>query len=241
MQTLHTQETLVRDLRGLGVEPGDVLWVHSSLKSLGPVEGGAATVVAALEQALGPDGLLLMPSFNLVSGGREARARNWQIDTTPSTVGWITEYFRRMPGTVRSDHYSHSVAARGRNAAAFVGEHRAREGMISPWDFEPWGYTYGSRSPMLKACDVGGKILMLGVDYHSATYLHVVEVMWWNRALQTDPHAPYRDIARDLIGEQFWDQQGRMQRGDVGNAECRLFHIRLFLNEVLSCFSPSPG
>jgi len=215
-----------------------VLWVHSSLKSLGPVDGGAATVIAALEEVLGEDGLLLMPSFNLVEG--PARAPTWQIDTTPSTVGWITEYFRRMPGTIRSDHYSHSVAARGRNAAAFVGEHRAREGMISPWDLAPWGYTYGSRSPMIKAADAGGKLLMLGVNYHSATYLHVVEVMWWNRAMEHDPHAPYRYIHRDLIGEQFWDQQGHMQRGNVGDADSRLFPIRPFLDEVLQFFSANP-
>jgi aminoglycoside N3'-acetyltransferase len=33
--------------------------------NLGPVNGGAATVVGAFEDAIGHEGLLLMPSFNI--------------------------------------------------------------------------------------------------------------------------------------------------------------------------------
>ncbi|HYF45840.1 MAG TPA: AAC(3) family aminoglycoside 3-N-acetyltransferase, partial [Acidimicrobiales bacterium] len=38
------------DLAALGVEPGDVVMVHASLRAIGPVAGGAAAVVEALEQ-----------------------------------------------------------------------------------------------------------------------------------------------------------------------------------------------
>lgn len=197
----YAENELAAGLRALGVAPGDTLFVHSSFKSLGPVEGGAATVVAALEKSLGPDGLLLMPSFNLVKGGNEGRAAAWDIATAPSTVGWLTEHFRCMPGTVRSDHFSHSVAARGRGAAEIVAEHRAQDGMQSPWDMLPWGKSYGERSPMLKAYrDPRGKVLMLGVDYHSSTYCHVVEVTSWNRRLAADPKAEYYWIDRPKIG-----------------------------------------
>ena len=113
----HTVGTLSRDLRNLGIDSGDTLFVHSSFRSLGQVEGGASAVVRALEEATNPDGLILMPSFNLLDNTR-LRAQTWDPDKTPSTVGWLTEYFRTMPGTYRSDHYSHSVAARGRNARA---------------------------------------------------------------------------------------------------------------------------
>ena len=58
-----TRQTLCRDLRELGVEPGDILFIHSSFKSIGPVADGARTVVQAFEDAVGPDGLVLMPSF----------------------------------------------------------------------------------------------------------------------------------------------------------------------------------
>ena len=230
MTTPHTREKLLQNLRDLGVEPGDILFVHSSFKSLGPVEGGAGAVVEALERAVGPDGLILMPSFNLVESGR--RAETWDIATTPSTVGWITEFFRLMPGTHRSDHYSHSVAARGNGAEEFVAHHLSREGHPSPWDRDPWGKTYGSHSPMFRAYRDGGKLLMLGVDYDSSTYVHFVEVRYWNRQLRRNPDAKYRWLKRLELG-MFWDGVGPLKRGLVGNAQCRLFRIREYVDTLL--------
>ncbi len=230
---------LADDLRRLGVCSGDILFVHSSFKSLGPVEGGAATVVAALEDAVSPGGLLLMPSFNLLEKGNEARAAKWNVATTPSSVGWLTEFFRQMPGTVRSDHFSHSVAARGARAEEFVGGHRRMEGMESPWDMAPWGRAFGAYSPMIQAYAAGGKVLMLGVDYHSSTYMHVIEVMWWNERRRTVPAQPYIFIDRDRLGV-HWDGLGRQRIGRVGQAECRLFDIKEFVGTLLDVFRRSP-
>jgi len=119
MTIAHSQETLVQDLRGLGLEAGTTIFIHSSFKSLGPVTGGAGTVISAFKDVVGSKGLILMPSFNLV----EKRAETWDIETTPSTVGWLTEFFRQMDGTFRSDHYSHSVASSGKRASDFVADH----------------------------------------------------------------------------------------------------------------------
>jgi aminoglycoside 3-N-acetyltransferase len=187
-------------------------------------------VVGALEDVVGPDGLILMPSFNLVE--RERRAEIWDPASTPSTVGWLTEFFRRMPGTYRSDHYSHSVAARGKGARAFVADHRSGEGYRSPWDLEPWGRTYGAHSPMVRAYEADGQLLMLGVDYRSSTYIHLVEIMRWNRALARDPDARYAFLDRPAAGA-FWDRHGDLRRGRVGVADCRLFAIRAYVDTLL--------
>jgi aminoglycoside 3-N-acetyltransferase len=235
--SIHTQETLLRDLAALGVAAGDVLFIHSSFKSLGVVDGGAATVIAALEGAVGEDGLILMPSFNLVAS--ERRAETWDVRTTPSTVGWLTEFFRRMPGTYRSDHYSHSVAARGKNAEAFVADHLSKEGFKSPWDKEPWGATYGARSPMVRAYRADGKLLMLGVDYNSSTYMHLVEVMHSNRRRETDANARYFGIDRPQLGE-HWDSLSNQRRGRVGDADGRLFGIREFVDTLLETVTENP-
>jgi aminoglycoside 3-N-acetyltransferase len=234
----HTIASLARDLLALGVTPGDLLFIHSSFKSMGPVEGGAGTVVGALEEAVGPKGLILMPSFNLVEGPR--RAETWEIETTPSTVGWLTEYFRRMPGTVRSDHYSHSVAARGQGAEEFVSGHCRQEGLRSPWDLEPWGRTYGRHSPMYRAYEAGGKLLMLGVDYTSSTYVHLVEVLLWNRRLAGDSGAPYPGLDRPALGE-FWDREGDLRRGSIGDAACRLYSIRAYVDRLLPEVDRNPS
>ena len=236
--SLHTLDDLLRDLLNLGVEPGDILFAHSSFKSLGSVEGGAETVVRALEDGVGAEGLLLMPSFNLVKG-KDKRAEIWDLENTPSTVGWITEYFRRLPGAYRSDHYSHSVAARGKGAQAFVAGHLCQEGYRSPWDRRPWGNTYGCHSPMVKAYQAEGKLLMLGVDYVSSTYVHFVEVRYWHQLLARNPAAAYPALKRPELGA-FWDQAGELRRGFVGDAACRLFPIRTYVDTLLAEVERNP-
>ena len=228
----HQSGELAGDLRELGVEPGEILFIHASFKSLGPVEGGAATVISAIEDAVNPDGLILMPSFNLVEGGRQRRVDAWDQQKAPSTVGWLTEFFRNMPGTYRSDHYSHSVAARGNGAEAFVADHLSRVGIRSPWDHEPWGKTFGPDSPMNRAYQRGAKLLMLGVDYDSSTYVHFVESLWWNELLREDSEAVYPALDRPRLGA-FWDETGDLSRGLVGDANCRLFQVRQYADALL--------
>ncbi len=235
----HTRKGLTEDLRELGVTPGDLLFVHSSFRSLGRVDGGGGAVVAALEDTVGPEGLVLMPSFNLVPREPRQRAAHWEVHTTPSTVGWLTEFFRRMPGTLRSNHYSHSVAARGRGAQAFVAGHMGQDGPRSPWDLEPWGKTYGTDSPMQRVYAAGGRILMLGVDYTSSTYVHLVEVLYWNRLLAKNPEAGYPWLDRAILGA-YWDAHGGMARGRVGSADCRLFPIPDYVDGLLRRIEADP-
>ncbi len=57
-------DMLVDDLQRLGVRAGMVLLVHSSLSSLGWVCGGPVAVVQALDEALGPEGTLVVPTHS---------------------------------------------------------------------------------------------------------------------------------------------------------------------------------
>lgn len=123
------QGDIAAALRAVGLETGDGVFVHSAMSSLGTIEGGPATVVAAFEEVLGPDGLIAMPAFPLVGGGEEYLSTSpvFDVRTTPSTMGAITEHFRRLPGVARSLHPTHSVAARGPGADELVAEHADAE------------------------------------------------------------------------------------------------------------------
>ena len=239
MKAPYTRGKLIQDFTNLGIEKGDTLFIHSSFKSLGAVEGGAGTVISALEEVVGQGGLILMPSFSLLPS-REERVASWDVATTPSTVGWLTEFFRQMPGTYRSDHYSHSVAARGKDAAAFVADHLRREGYQSPWDHHPWGKTYGTHSPMFRAYKSDAKLLMIGVDYQTSTYVHFVEVIHWNKRLTDDAEATFIGLNRPALGA-FWEGLGQLQQGQVGNSECRLFHIKTYVDTLLTEVERNPG
>ncbi len=151
---------LVRDLISLGVRPRDLLMVHSSLRSLGLVEGGPETVVDALLQALGPQGTLVVPTFTYPTAGDPAFV--FDPVHTPSQMGAISEAARQRPQAHRSIHLAHSIAAIGPLAQTI-----ATSGGASGWDVH---------SPMRQVFDRNGRYLILGVPYQNLTAMHLCEV-----------------------------------------------------------------
>ncbi len=154
---MYSRTRLSRDLRRLGVRKGMMLMVHSSLSSIGPVRGGADTVVEALLDAVGPGGTLLMPSFN------HFQAHVYNPLVTPTTNGAIAEAFRRRPDAVRSLHPSHAVAAIGPHGRELCEQH-LEHGI---WSAE---------SPIGRLVSGGGFVLCLGVDHRTTTVYHVAEL-----------------------------------------------------------------
>lgn len=157
---MHTRASLIADLARLGLRPGDALLVHASVRSVGPVEGGADAILDALTAAVG-DGLLLLPTHtwsehNNPDGIFDPR-------TEPSCVGVLGEVFRQRPDVIRSWHPTHSIAGRGTGAAEFLaGEERTQ----SPCPRQGcWGRLY----------DIGARILFLGAPLRTNTFLHSVE------------------------------------------------------------------
>jgi aminoglycoside 3-N-acetyltransferase len=147
---------LAADLGRLGVRPGSVLIVHSSYKSLGSVDGGAATVVAALRQALGPEGTLVMPAMS------DDDEQPFDRAATPCrSMGVIADTFWRLPGVVRSDNPA-SFAATGPLAAALAAPH-------------PIAPPHGIDSPVGRAAALGGFVLLLGVGHSANTTVHLAE------------------------------------------------------------------
>ncbi len=152
---------IAADLQRLGVRPGGVLLVHSSLSSLGYVLGGPETVIRGLLQALGPEGTLLIPalSYEHVT----SKAPFFDVRRTPSNVGAIPEAFRKRAGTGRSIHPTHSVCSVGPRTGELLGDHDL--------DSTPCG----EHSPFRKLRDVGGQILMLGCGLRPNTSMHGIE------------------------------------------------------------------
>ena len=131
-------------LEALGVNQGDTLFVHSSFKSLGPVAGAGrhrGRSPAGRRRSRGPPAHALLPP----DPKRETTGRgSGTMPRRPPPWGGSPSTSACLPDTHRSDHYSHSVAARGPGAAEFVAGHLSQEGPPSSWDRLPWGRTYGT-------------------------------------------------------------------------------------------------
>ncbi len=93
---LSTAE-ITAQLRALGVAEGDVLLVHTSFRAIRPIEGGPKGLIAALRDALGPKGTLVMPSW---TGSDE---EPFDPETTPasSDLGVVADTFWRVPGVLQ--------------------------------------------------------------------------------------------------------------------------------------------
>ena len=157
-----TFEQLVEDFRNLGVNEGDTLLVHSSYKSLGPVDGGPQTVIRALEAALGTegDGTLIMPTFNFDFN----KGAPWDVRMTPSKMGVLTELVRTDPRAKRVFHPFYSFAILGKHA-----------GMLGSLRYKS---AYERDSVFGKLRDLDGKIMVVGLSYtNSMTFFHHIEQM----------------------------------------------------------------
>ncbi len=163
-----TREQLAVDLRALGLIEGDVVFVHSSLKSLGFVKGGPAAVIGALQDAVGPTGTLLLPTYYLpgVSIHETCQLTDYVFNPTlhGSTMGALPAAFLATPGVSRSIHPTHSVSALGRHAAYLTEAHH-----LAP-------SVFGAGSPWQRFVGLPqSKVLGLGVSMGPITFYHLVE------------------------------------------------------------------
>ena len=153
-------EQLKQDLKNIGISAGDLLVVHSSFKSLGYVEGGAECVIAALKDVLGAEGTLVFPTFTYSTSYADSYFSNVE---TPSCVGYLSEYFRKTEGVIRTNHPTHSVAIWGKL------QNELNAGV--ELDDTPMGI----HSPYRKFAKYGGKILMLGCSLAHNSFMHAME------------------------------------------------------------------
>jgi aminoglycoside 3-N-acetyltransferase len=116
---------VARALRECGLEMADSCFVQAGMSGFGNFEDGPATVLAGIDEALGEKGLVTMPTFPLTRPAIEHFADDpiFDVRTTPSRMGAVSEAFRQLPDTRRSIHPSHSVAARGPGAEEIVAGH----------------------------------------------------------------------------------------------------------------------
>lgn len=234
----------------MGIAGGDVLVVHSSLKSIGHVIGGAAAVVWALREAVGPRGTILMPSFTYCL--KAWRVPPFDHASTPSRAGMITEVFRRSPGVIRSQHPTHSVVVCGA---------LARELSHQSLDTPPLGID----SPFDRARKAGARILLIGVGQTRNSSLHLAEalapapylsvsftpdqdheVAWHLPPGSLRPayvKVPQHPGTSEAFGgaEPFLREAGILRDATLGAAACQLLDANACVEHIAAAIRRDPG
>lgn len=251
-----TRERLVEGLQSLGICEGDVVFLHSSLKSIGYVDGGPNTVFKAFMDVIKPSGTLVVPTYHMVNYSMYDTCldRKYIFDprTADTFLGLIPSTFLKFPGVERSIHPTHSVSAVGKDAKYITEAHHLGS------------TTFGTDSPWDRLMKLDGKVLGMGITMGPVTFYHILEDLMLEefpipaRMAETyrlscrdrkgnlievpvNPHDP--EIAKmridrnsylaDYFGNEF-SHAGLMRTGKVGEAGSWWISARKFYNHLLA-------
>lgn len=240
------KKDIIDGLKQLGVKSGQNIIVHTSMKNLGFVCGGAQIIIEALIEATGKEGTIMMPTQTWKNmdpsyGVHWEEPKEWwdiirenwpayDKDITPTnSMGAVAEMFRKWPGTLRSDHPVRSFAALGKNSRYLTSNHDLSD-------------ILGETSPIAKLYDLNGYVLLLGTDYDKNTSIHLADVRanYPSKHIEENSCAVIKDDKRQWItystlyvdGEDFLDigsefeKKYKVSKVKIGNADIKFMKQR---------------
>ncbi|MFM4671270.1 MULTISPECIES: AAC(3) family N-acetyltransferase [Aeromonas] len=157
-------ETLQQRWKSSGLEEGDTVLIHSNIKRTlvefrrNKVNISPGDILESFLDVVGSKGTLILPLFNFDF----AKGAPFDIRTSESQMGALTEIGRKFDGAIRTGHPIYSFAVIGYKASEFEGIDNVS------------GYAEDSPFGVLKK--LNGKIGSLDLeDQNSMTFYHHVE------------------------------------------------------------------
>lgn len=151
----------MRSALGRLIVSTEILFVHSSLSNCGRFTAGPYDVLTGLSEFC--DTLLLPTHTYCYPASPDDPGMLFDRETTPSKTGLLTEIFRTQPGSTRSIHATHSLAASGALAEQICSDHHRHD---SPC---------GVGTPYSRLVEWQASVLLFGVTFHSYTLYHTAE------------------------------------------------------------------
>lgn len=256
-----TKADLIRQFKNCGLAEGQTIFMHTSLKSLGYVVGGAETLIRSLLEIVGEEGTLMMPSqtwknLDPSTGVHWEEPKEWwpiirehwpayDKEITPAIgMGIVAEMFRKWPGAKRTDHPARSIAAIGKHAEYITKEHDL-------------GNIFGKNSPVDKLYELDGYVLLIGVGYDKNTSLHLAETRanFPSKTFADESSAVMIDGKRTWVtyktqvvkDEDFiqlgseYDKEKEIKICKVGNADVRFMKQRQLIDWAVEWMEKNRG
>ena len=162
---IYTKQEIISQLEKMNIPRNKVVLMHSSLRMIGKIEGGAETLLDAMIEYFTYDGgLFCVPTHTWANIRNEITL---DMSDSKTCLGAFSDIAAADPRGIRSENPTHSVAIFGNRERALdliKDESRITSG-TAPESF------YG------KLYREGGYVLLAGVSHNKNTYLHCVEEM----------------------------------------------------------------
>jgi aminoglycoside 3-N-acetyltransferase len=153
---------IIKFLEDIEIKHDDTVLIHTSLKAIGGLDGGADMLIDAFCEYL-YDGLFLIPTHTWDDVLPDKPF--YDVKTTMPCIGTLPCVAVNRKDGVRSLHPTHSVMAFGKRAREFI---KGEEMATSPASIGGcWSRLY----------DEHAKILLIGVGHDKNTYFHAVDEM----------------------------------------------------------------
>ncbi len=244
-----TSRDVARGFLSVGAIPGDLVIYHGSLSSMGMVDGGPAAVIRGVLDAVGPDGTAAMPT--LWYHDLQQRPEEFDVRTSPSYIGALSEAFRTDPRSVRSNDFSHSISAIGARAIELIAGHEACRPLHTPWS----NRAFSENSPWDRLYQWNALCCFIGVTMKACTLKHYIEARIVARLLAQAASKerenlrsqlsrldvpgiwPYYDsekLAKTLV------ERGLVRFAKIGNAVLQSIRTRALVNETATLLDRAP-
>ena len=159
-----TQKDIENALVDVGITKGDTIMIHSDAGSFGKLGIFDRDIILqalcdSMKNVVGNEGTIIMPAFTYSFCNNES----YDINNSKSTVGVLTEYFRKQSDVSRTNHPTHSVAVWGKHKKELLNIGKG---------------TFDKSSIFGKFHEMNGKFVSFGVSLNkSCTFVHYIECM----------------------------------------------------------------
>ncbi len=240
-----TKQNIHEQLQKMGILPTDTVLIHTSLRAIGPVEGGADGLIDAFLGYLS-EGLFLVPTHTWATVNQPPHIYN--VKETVPCIGTLPKIAAGRKDGFRSLHPTHSIWGCGKDAKIFLQEEEHAQTPASPggaWD---------------RLAEAGAKILLIGVGLDKNTFIHSVEevaqipdrlkeepydvtILDYNGNVLVHPYHRHfcsrsRDVSMQYVNfEEPLLYHEAMAFGTLGNAQVRIVDAAKCKKVLLDIFS----
>lgn len=186
VNTVITKKELLAAFATLGIKKGMIVYVQSNLERYAYVNGGNETVIAALQEAVGYEGTIVMPAFSEYMVDPACRKdvrieRDLYEDVRDTQLPFhkkrtksyhaLANQLMCVEGVYRSNHPTHSCVSWGKYAKLFCDRH-------------PLHFSLGKDSFLDKLSEMNGFVLLLGVPYKECDIFKYAASLCENQVIQ---------------------------------------------------------